>query len=36
MGFSLMLMLLGTAGFVLALGFITPAPARVRRRSRRG
>jgi uncharacterized repeat protein (TIGR01451 family) len=36
MGFSLMLVLLGIAGFVLAVGFITPAPARVRRRSRRG
>jgi hypothetical protein len=36
MGFSLMLVLLGIAGFVLAVGFITPAPARVHRRSRRG
>ena len=35
-GFSLMLLLLGIAGFVLAVGFVTPAPARVRRRSRRG
>jgi uncharacterized repeat protein (TIGR01451 family) len=36
MGFSLMLVLLGIAGFVLAAGFVTPAPARVHRRSRRG
>jgi hypothetical protein len=36
MGFSLMLVLLGIAGFVLAVGFNTPAPARVHRRSRRG
>jgi hypothetical protein len=35
MGFSLMLLLLGIAGFALTVGIITPAPERVRRRSRR-
>jgi uncharacterized repeat protein (TIGR01451 family) len=35
-GFSLMLVLLGLAGFALAVGFITPAHERIRRRSRRG
>ena len=34
-GFSLMLVLLGLAGFALALGFVTPVPERVRRRDRR-
>lgn len=34
-GFSLMLVLLALAGFVLTLGFITPVPERVRRRNRR-
>jgi uncharacterized repeat protein (TIGR01451 family) len=34
-GFSLMLVLLGLAGFVLILGFVTPVPARARRRDRR-
>ena len=35
-GFSLMLVLLGLAGFTLAVGFITPVPERVRRQDRRG
>jgi hypothetical protein len=35
-GFALMLILLGVAGLALAIGFITPAPARVRRRDRLG
>jgi fimbrial isopeptide formation D2 family protein/uncharacterized repeat protein (TIGR01451 family) len=35
-GFSLMLALLGLAGFALAVGFITPVPQRVRRQGRRG
>jgi uncharacterized repeat protein (TIGR01451 family) len=35
-GYSLMLILLGVAGLTLGIGFITPAPARVRRRDRRG
>jgi uncharacterized repeat protein (TIGR01451 family) len=34
-GFGLMLALLGLAGFVLAIGFLTPVPARARRRNRR-
>jgi fimbrial isopeptide formation D2 family protein/uncharacterized repeat protein (TIGR01451 family) len=34
-GFSLMLILLGLAGFALALGFVTPVPERIRRRDRR-
>ena len=34
-GFSLMLVLLGLAGFALAVGFITPVPERVRRRDQR-
>ncbi len=33
-GFSLMLLLLGLAGFALALGFVTPVPERARRRDR--
>jgi uncharacterized repeat protein (TIGR01451 family) len=35
-GFALMLILLGVAGLALGIGFITPAPARVRRRDRLG
>ena len=35
-GYSLMLLLLALGGFVLAIGFITPVPERVRRRDRRG
>lgn len=35
-GFALMLVLIGLAGFALALGFITPVPERVRRRDRLG
>jgi hypothetical protein len=35
-GFSLMLALLGLAGFTLAVGFITPVPERIRRKDRRG
>jgi uncharacterized repeat protein (TIGR01451 family) len=35
-GFALMLILLGVAGLSLAIGFLTPAPARVRRRDRLG
>jgi uncharacterized repeat protein (TIGR01451 family) len=35
-GFSLMLILLGVAGLTLGIGFITPAPARARRRDRLG
>jgi len=35
-GFALMLILLGVAGLTLGIGFITPAPARVRRRDRLG
>jgi uncharacterized repeat protein (TIGR01451 family) len=35
-GFALMLILLGVAGLSLAIGFMTPAPARVRRRDRLG
>jgi uncharacterized repeat protein (TIGR01451 family)/fimbrial isopeptide formation D2 family protein len=35
-GFALMLILIGLAGFALALGFITPVPERVRRRDRLG
>jgi uncharacterized repeat protein (TIGR01451 family) len=34
-GFALMLILLGVAGLSLAIGFVTPVPARVRRRERR-
>ena len=34
-GFALMLVLLGLAGFALAMGFVTPVPERVRRRDRR-
>jgi uncharacterized repeat protein (TIGR01451 family)/fimbrial isopeptide formation D2 family protein len=33
-GFSLMLVLLGLAGLVLVVGFVTPVPERVRRRDR--
>jgi len=33
-GFALMLILLGIAGLTLAIGFLTPTPARVRRRAR--
>ena len=33
-GFSLMLILLGLAGFALVLGMITPVPERIRRRER--
>ncbi|MEO5939721.1 MAG: hypothetical protein ABIZ72_02295, partial [Candidatus Limnocylindrales bacterium] len=35
-GFALMLILLGVAGLTLGIGFITPAPARVRRRDHLG
>jgi hypothetical protein len=35
-GFTLMLLLLGMAGLVLGIGFVTPAPERVRRRDRLG
>ena len=35
-GFALMLILLGVAGFTLGIGFVTPAPERVRRRNRLG
>ena len=35
-GFALMLILLGVAGLTLGIGFVTPAPARVRRRDRLG
>ncbi len=35
-GFALMLVLLGVAGLALGIGFITPTPARVRRRERLG
>ena len=35
-GFALMLILLGVAGLALGIGFITPVPARVRRRERLG
>ena len=35
-GFALMLILLGVAGLTLGIGFITPVPARVRRRDRLG
>jgi fimbrial isopeptide formation D2 family protein len=35
-GFALMLILLGVAGLTLGIGFMTPAPARVRRRDRLG
>ena len=35
-GFSLMLILLGLAGFAVTIGFITPVPQRVRRRDRQG
>jgi uncharacterized repeat protein (TIGR01451 family) len=35
-GFALMLILLGVAGLSLGIGFVTPAPARARRRDRRG
>ena len=35
-GFALMLILLAVAGLTLGIGFITPAPARVRRRDRLG
>jgi fimbrial isopeptide formation D2 family protein/uncharacterized repeat protein (TIGR01451 family) len=34
-GFGLMVILLALAGFVLSVGFITPAPERIRRRERR-
>jgi uncharacterized repeat protein (TIGR01451 family) len=35
-GFTLMLILLGLAGLAISIGFVTPAPERVRRRDRRG
>ncbi|MBA2717642.1 MAG: hypothetical protein H0U52_00170 [Chloroflexi bacterium] len=35
-GFGLMLILIGVAGLVLGIGFVTPVPARVRRRDRLG
>jgi uncharacterized repeat protein (TIGR01451 family) len=35
-GFALMLILLGVAGLTLGIGFVTPAPERVRRRNRLG
>ena len=35
-GFALMLILLGVAGLALGIGFVTPAPQRVRRRNRLG
>lgn len=35
-GFTLMLVLLGMAGLALGIGFVTPAPVRVRRRNRLG
>ena len=35
-GFTLMLILLGVAGLALGIGFVTPVPARVRRRDRLG
>jgi uncharacterized repeat protein (TIGR01451 family) len=35
-GFTLMLMLLAMAGLALGIGFVTPAPERVRRRNRLG
>ena len=35
-GFALMLILIGVAGLTLGIGFVTPAPARVRRRDRLG
>jgi uncharacterized repeat protein (TIGR01451 family) len=35
-GFALMLVLLGIAGLALGVGFVTPVPARVRRRDRLG
>jgi uncharacterized repeat protein (TIGR01451 family) len=35
-GFALMLILLAVAGLTLGIGFITPVPARARRRDRRG
>jgi hypothetical protein len=35
-GFTLMLVLLGLAGLVLSIGFVTPTPERVRRRDRQG
>jgi uncharacterized repeat protein (TIGR01451 family) len=35
-GSTLMLILLGLAGLAISIGFVTPAPERVRRRDRRG
>ena len=35
-GFTLMLILLGLAGLALSIGYVTPAPERVRRRDRQG
>jgi uncharacterized repeat protein (TIGR01451 family) len=35
-GFALMLILIGVAGLALGIGFVTPVPARVRRRDRLG
>jgi uncharacterized repeat protein (TIGR01451 family) len=35
-GFALMLILIGVAGLTLGIGFVTPVPARVRRRERLG
>ncbi|MEA2518411.1 MAG: hypothetical protein QOF49_491, partial [Chloroflexota bacterium] len=35
-GFALMLILIGVAGLTLGIGFVTPVPARVRRRDRLG
>jgi len=35
-GFALMLILFAIAGFVLAIGFVTPVPERARRRDRLG
>ena len=35
-GFALMLILIGMAGLTLGIGFVTPAPERVRRRNRLG
>jgi hypothetical protein len=35
-GFALMLLLLGMAGVTLGIGFVTPVPTRIRRRTGRG
>jgi Domain of unknown function DUF11 len=35
-GFALMLLLLGMAGLVIGIGFVTPVPARVRENRRQG